>query len=281
LLANVVRPLLRVMPNALAFAAVRALAARTQRPAMTSVERDALSRATRISYGRDGRNVAWSWGTGPIVIFVHGWSGRAAQLAPLASSVSAAGFKSVAIEVSGHGSSPGTTTSWANFLQDIPDLAASLNAEVFAFVGHSAGALTMAATRRLSALSARKYICICAPSYPFPPLVLIKKILNPRSETLDAYKKHLADQFQSSWAALESGNSFAGLGAETLFVCDTTDRFVPHTEGDKLAALCPEATLEKLDRYGHVGVLTAPELDTSVRRFLRTQAAQAFNGRPT
>jgi pimeloyl-ACP methyl ester carboxylesterase len=276
LLLRVVRLLLRVLPNSLAFPLVRTLASRTQRPPIAATEREALSRATRISYGRGGRKVAWSWGAGPVVIFVHGWSGRAAQLAPLAASLSTQGFHSIAIEVRGHGSSPGNTTCWANFIQDVPELVAALKEEVFAVVGHSAGALAVAAARKLSSLSAKKYVFICAPSHPFPPLVLIKKLLNPRPLTLDAYKKYLADQFQSNWATLESGKSFAGLGAETLFVYDTADRFVPHTEGDKLASLCPNATLEKFDRYGHVGVLTAPELGTSVGRFLESHCQKAL-----
>jgi pimeloyl-ACP methyl ester carboxylesterase len=270
MLLKIVRPILRVAPNFIAFPIVKALAARTQRPLIAPVEQDALSYATRISYGDGGRNVAWTWGAGPIVIFVHGWSGRAAQMAPLAMHVSTLGFRSVAIEVTGHGSSPGKETSWKLFFQDITALAAALGGEVYAYVGHSAGALTMMATRKLSGLSAQKYVCICAPSHPFPSIVLIKKILNPHAETVNSYKKYLADQFQTRWEDLEAGNSFAGLGSKTLFIYDTSDRFVPHSEGDKLMALCSTATLEKLNKYGHVDILAAPELNTALKRFLPT-----------
>ncbi len=271
-LTALLRPLLKAMPGSLAVSTISALACRPARPAITTAQRQALSNASSIQYGR---NVAWSWGAGPIVVFVHGWGGRATQLAPLAVSVASQGFRAVAIEVGGHGSSPGRSTSWQRFLEDVPALVASLNEPVFAFVGHSAGALTVAATRMLSGLSASRYVCICPPSYPSTPIVLIERMLSPDASMLDAYKDHLAAQFHCRWEALEKGGAFAGLESETLFVHDIGDRTVPHTESDKLAMVCPRANFKKLDQGGHVEILISPALRELVIVHLLQQNASS------
>ncbi len=95
---------INVVPEATANFITRSLAAMTQRPPISSSEQEAMAQARRMSYGES--NVAWVWGNGPLVMFVHGWSGRAAQMAPLALHVANLGFRSVAIDVTGHGDSP-------------------------------------------------------------------------------------------------------------------------------------------------------------------------------
>jgi pimeloyl-ACP methyl ester carboxylesterase len=257
-------------PQPVAIAVTRFLAARTQRPPVSLVEQEAMLHATRMHYGNNRQNGAWVWGSGPPVVFVHGWSGRAAQMAPLARHVSASGFRSVAIEITGHGDSPQRHTRWDYFLRDISALADALGEEVHAYVGHSAGALAMMAARSLKGIQARRYVCICAPSYPFPPISVIQKKLDPGPGVLDGYREYIAGQFETSWVALQAGRSYAGAGADTLLFYDQTDRFVDHSEGDRLKDLCPGARLVKTDRYGHLAILSAPELAQTTSAFLQS-----------
>ena len=113
-------------------------------------QQHAMARADRLHYVPDGQHAAWVWGHGPLVILVHGWNGRAAQLAPLAMDIAQRGFRCVAIDITGHGSSPGHRTAWADFIADIASLSQSLGQEVYAYIGHSAGGLAMMATRAIS-----------------------------------------------------------------------------------------------------------------------------------
>src|SRR5678815_3958744 len=246
-----------VVPEAMANSIVRSLAAMTQRAHVSSFEQDAMAQASRMSYGEN--NVAWAWGTGPLVIFVHGWSGRAAQMAPLALHVANLGFRSVAIDVTGHGDSPKRHTRWDYFFRDIAALSQSLHEEVYAYVGHSAGALCMMAARALKGIHARRYVCICAPSYPFPPINVIQKKLDPKKGVLESYKAYIAEQFETTWEQLQAGCSYADAGSDTLLFYDETDRFVDHSEGDRIRTLCPGARLIKTSAYSHQKILTAPE----------------------
>ena len=269
MLVGLVRLTLKLVPDGMAFTLTDRLAAMTHRPALEDAERLAMARAEQIHFGAGRANVAWSWGAGPPVILVHGWNGRAAQMAPLAAHIADSGFRAVAPDVTGHGDSPGRHTHWRYFLRDIPELAQTLGEQAYAYVGHSAGALTMMAARHAGKVSASRYVCICAPSHPFPPISVISKKLAPRPAIVERYKAFIAGQFGSTWDELVPGLVYRGLGADTLLFYDTTDRFVDHTEGEKIAAIAPGARLLKTDRYGHARILAAPELHAAVCEFLR------------
>ncbi len=270
-----------VLPGAMANSIIRSLAGMTRRPAVSSSERQAMALARRMRYGENNKNVAWGWGTGPLVIFVHGWGGRAAQMAPLAVHVASLGFRSVAIDVTGHGDSPERHTRWDYFLKDIAALTQSLDEEVYAYVGHSAGALSMMAARGLKGIHAQRYACICAPSFPFPPINVIQKKLNPKEAVLESYKRYIAEQFETTWEQLQNGCSYANAGSDTLLFYDETDRFVDHSEGDRIRILCPGAELVKTSAYSHQKILSAPELARTLGAFLKKGApygAEDLNG---
>lgn len=269
---TIAKYVIRVVPESTGTAITRVLAAITQRTPVSTSEREAMAQARRLQYGEDRQNVAWSWGEGPLVIFVHGWGGRAAQMAPLALHVANQGFRSVAIDVTGHGESPKRHTRWAYFLRDIAALTQTLREDIYACVGHSAGALSMMAARGLRGISAQRYVCICAPSHPFPPINVIRKRLNPKKGVVDRYKAYIAAQFDTTWERLETGCSYANVGTEMLLFYDETDRFVPHTEGDKIKALCPGARLIKTRAYSHQKILASPELTQAIAEFLKRES---------
>lgn len=272
MLIKVAKFVMNVVPEAMANSITRSLAAMTQRPPISSFEQEAMAQASKMSYGENNKNVAWVWGDGPLVIFVHGWSGRAAQMAPLALHVANLGFRSVAIDVTGHGDSPKRHTRWDYFLRDIAALSQSLHEEVYAYVGHSAGALSMMAARALKGIHAQRYACICAPSFPFPPINVIQKKLNPKEGVLEHYKKYIAEQFETTWEELQVGCSYANAGSDTLLFYDETDRFVNHSEGDKIQTLCPGAQMVKTSAYSHQKILVAPELAQTIGAFLQKES---------
>jgi len=268
MLIKIAKYAIRVVPESAASAVTRALAAMTRRPPVSSFEQKAMAQAGKLYYGEDKKNVAWAWGEGPLVIFVHGWGGRAAQMAPLALHVAKLGFRSVAIDVTGHGDSPKRHTRWDYFSRDIAALSRSLREDVYAYVGHSAGALSMMAARSLEGIRAQRYVCICAPSYPFPPIDVIQKKLNPKKGVLASYKAYIAEQFETTWEQLQAGRSYANAGPDMLLFYDETDRYINHGEGDRIQALCPGARLVKTNTHSHLNVLAAPELAQAVGKFL-------------
>lgn len=268
MLVSLAKYVIKVAPDRAAGAITRALAGWITPVVLLPAEQDAIKRAARLRYGERSRNAAWTWGSGPVVLLVHGWGGRAAQMAPLAEHISALGFHTVALDVTAHGDSPGRRASWEYFIRDIAALWRSLGDDVFACVGHSAGALTMMAARRRAGLSATRYVCVCAPSHPFPPIDAIRRRLAPRPAVLEGYKDYIARQFGSTWAELQAGWAFEGAGADTLLFYDEMDRFIDHREGDRIKSICSGVALVKTRAYGHRKILAAPELASTVGEFL-------------
>lgn len=254
------RCLIRILPEKPALSLLCSLAGRIRPLPVSSSQQAAMGEASRLRYGADGRQVAWSWGKGPVVMLVHGWGGRAAQMAPLAVSLARQGFRAVAPDITGHGDSPDRRSSWGHFLGDIAALSAVLGGRAHACIGHSAGGLAMMAARAQHGFGAERYIAVCAPSFPYPPIVAVKKRLDPPAGILERYKGHIAAQFGGPWAALESGAAFAGAGANLLVIHDASDRYLDGGDAGRIAALCPDAQFVELKGYGHQKILGSAAL---------------------
>lgn len=271
MIAQLAQRALKFAPAPIGVRLVDLLMATTQEPAATPEEQAAMAAARKRFYGERNGKRAWQWGDhGPMVVLVHGWSGSPVQMAPLAARLAEDGFRCVVPEVTGHGESTRRRTSWKHFMDDIAALARSLGEPVHAYVGHSAGALSMMAARELRGIGAQKYVCICAPSYPW--LHGVEKRLTQRRSLVEGYQDYTARQFATTWDKLLTGASYANLGADLLLFYDRKDKFLPDTEGDKIRGLCPGATLLKTEKYGHSKVLASTELVAAVRGFLAERA---------
>jgi len=261
--------LLQLLPAGLGHRLIVALSGKTEDVALSPAETEAMASAKPLRYGTNGSNTAFEWGEGPLVILVHGWGGRAAQMAPLAVSLAGQGFRCVALDVTGHGDTPKRLVRWHYFLRDVEALTQSLQSDVYAYVGHSSGGTTLMAVRRRGGIKAQRYVCVCSPSYPFVALDSVRQNFNPRERLLERHKLYLAGEFGIPWPDLERGGSFAGAGENLLLFYDVRDRLVPHTEGDRIHARCARSTLGKTSNYGHRRILTAPELHVAVGGFLK------------
>ena len=275
LFESIAKQAVRRLPCQQAAALVRWLASRTQRPPHTPAQSAALAQAQRLHYGRGGRQSAFAWGRGPLVVLAHGWNGHAAQMAPLAWALSTRGYRCVAYDATGHGASPGRHTRWSHLIDDGAALIQSLgDPDIHALIGHSAGGLALMAARALHGIGARHLVCICAPAWPHPPIRTIRQRLNPPERVIDAYRAVLARQFRTSWDRLEAGHAYAGAGRELLLVYDRADRFVDHGDGDLVLGWCPGATLIKTASHGHTRILAAPELADLVAGSIAAGEAQ-------
>jgi pimeloyl-ACP methyl ester carboxylesterase len=279
MLSTLARSLVRTLPAPLALQVVTGLATRTQRPAVHVSQQPAMAAAHRLSYGPRRQHVAWTWTAAPghtsppLVVLVHGWNGRAAQMAPLAAHLAGLGFHCVALDVTGHGDSPGQRTAWRLFMHDLAALMATLAQPAHALVGHSAGGLAAMAARGVVGVQAQRYVAICAPSHPFPPVRAVRERLDPPPAVIERYQAHLARQFGTDWSTLQHGQAWSGAGHELLLYYDEADRYVDHREGDRIQAWCPGATLIKSRDQGHSRVLSSPDLHQAVGRFLMRPTA--------
>lgn len=269
MLTTLVRSVLPALPTAVGFRLTRLLAGVPPSLSLKERDREALASGERIEFGRRTRKVAWSWGEGPLVVLVHGWGARVTQVATLARHLAEAGCEAVAFDVTAHGESEGWRVSFRDFIADVAEMAEAVDRSVHACVGHSAGGLGMMAARRARGLRAERYVCLCAPLYPYVPIRAIRRRLNAPEAVLDRCREHYGRQFGASWEELKSGSAFAPSdGAELLLVYDESDEVVDHRDGDRIRELWPSASLLKTEGLGHREVLWTPEVMDEVARFV-------------
>lgn len=220
-------------------------------------------------FGVNNCRVAWSAGSGPLVILVHGYSGRGVQMAALARTLAAKGFRCVFFDAGGHGASETEKIGFSTFMTDTRDIIAHLGEPVHALIGHSAGALAFMRARALFGIRAQKYAVISAPLFPYVPLATMRGKGAPE-QSLDYVKAVLSDQFQMSWASLVKGESFVWEdGKEMLAIYDTEDPRVRHTDADEIGRLWPGTKITKTIGYGHNRILKAPEVLEAVANFVK------------
>lgn len=265
---RIMKTTLQILPDTLALRLINKLSGRVKPLDIGELEQTALSQAKMIYLGRNRKIRAWEWGEGPIVVFIHGWGGQASQMALHAREIANRGFRSIVFDVTGHGKSNKNYAQWDYFIRDITDLSKSLNDQIFAYIGHSAGGMTMMAAHHHGRIQAEKFICVCAPSFPFPPIEGVQRRLEPRASVMSLYKKHISNQFEIPWNVLETSEFYTNPQSKLLLIYDKNDKYVPHFEGDKIHALHPNSTLVKTEKHGHIRILASDELNTIVDDYL-------------
>ena len=98
-------------------------------------ERDVLKGATR---SRLAGMQLWSWGEGPTVLLVHGWTGRATQLGGFVEPLVGRGYRVVAFDSLGHGDSEGNESSLPELANCIRQVVDELGG-VYGIIAHSLG----------------------------------------------------------------------------------------------------------------------------------------------
>jgi hypothetical protein len=142
----------RVSPRLTAAAALR-LFLRPARHRRPDREHALLAQALPV-VGVEGV-AAWQWGLGPVVLLVHGWEGRGAQLGAFVEPLVRAGFRVVAFDAPAHGESAGSQATLLDFARAVEAVAARVG-PIRAVVAHSFGCagVTLALSRGLSVRAA-------------------------------------------------------------------------------------------------------------------------------
>lgn len=260
---------LEIISPALTAKLVVRLAARPMRYPWPERERAQLEQAERLSYvGSTGTdNVAWAWGSGPTVLLVHGWASRGSQMATMAMAIAEAGYRVVAMDLTGHGASKGKAVTFRNIADDVVAIAETLG-ELHAVVGHSAGGVMAMGARELG-LKASRYAVMGAPVAPYPALAAIKKMLKVNDKTLKHCEDLFAAQLGLTWADLEQGHAFNNGEAPLLLIYDTADKEVPVAQGEKIHQLWKNSELVITEDLGHARLMWDQAVVERVVEFLK------------
>ncbi len=224
-------------------------------------EREALASAERIEVPHGDRHVvAYAWGDGRPVFLLHGWAGRAAQLAAFVEPVLAAGFRAVALDAPAHGASPGRKTDLRDVALAIRNVAAAVGTP-HGVIAHSFGGLTALVALR-DGLDAKRVVTFGMPSHPSDILDRFAEFFEFPDPVVRDLGRRLEDRFGADfwnvYAAEVIARRLGGVGA--LIVHDRDDADVDWRQAERLAAAWPGAQLLLTDGLGHRRPLRDPDL---------------------
>jgi pimeloyl-ACP methyl ester carboxylesterase len=216
---------------------------------------------------RGGDVVAESWGTGPVVLLVHGWGGWRGQLGAFVTPLVEAGYNVVALDAPSHGdAAPGVLGPGRGMLPEIVDaleVAHDTFGPVAGVVAHSLGctATGLALRGRLRA----ERVALVAPSSG------IAAVLDHFSRALGLTARtaaHLRGALEDIVVGPIDGLDLVELGdgpvPETLVVHDRADKEVPYAVGVAVAEAWPGARLVTTEGLGHHRLLAAPPVVDAV-----------------
>jgi len=117
---------------------------RTHRNAVSVSEQSTVGIAEHTILPVEGIPVAvYRWGAGPVIVFVHGWSGRASQVAAFVEPLTTAGYCVMAFDAPAHGDTPGRRTNILEFVAALQAIVAAYG-PLSGAITHSFGGMALA-----------------------------------------------------------------------------------------------------------------------------------------
>lgn len=215
---------------------------------------------TRVHFG----GVAgYETGSGPVAVAAHGWGGRAAQMAPIATRLGAEGYRVIVPELPGRAGGPRT---------DVKQVAAALRAltddvgQPELVVGHSFASMAL---RLAFSDDAPRRVVLIAPALDVTDaLEVFGERLRLQPWARRGLRARLEAWDPSLWPTM-SGVFPAQLpGAQILIAHDPADGDTPFVRSAELAAIRPETTIIAVEGAGHSRILSDSSTLDVIARFV-------------
>lgn len=215
-----------------------------------------------------GRLVAWRWGRAedPVVVLVHGWGGRAAQMRSYVAPLTARGYSVVAFDAPGHGMTGGHESSLVH-------MAAALDAVLrdtgpaAALIGHSLGGAVAGYVMSRGA-QVGKAVLLAPPASLTDYSHRFARLLRLPEGVRALMQAQIERRFGIRWSDFEVEATAHRLTQPALIIHDIDDRDNPFRDGERYARHWPGARLVATHGLGHRGALWDSAVIHEVAGFL-------------
>lgn len=277
LLRPVLAALSRVAPS-LAAAAAEQLFFTPPRPRPSRGEA-VLRVGRRVDVRVEGHRVAaWQFGRGPVVVLLHGWAGRAAQMTSFVAPLLGRGLSVVALDAPGHGRSRWGRSSAVHFARALRAVASEVG-PVHAIVAHSLGAAGAALALR-DGLRVERVALLGPAAHPPAWFGRFAAALGIPASVAQRAKARSERRLGLRWDDLHVPTMAAAFAAPALIVHDRHDDEVPPGDGAAIAAAWPGARLLETTGLGHFRLLRDAAVIDEVAAFVALGAASCACGAP-
>nr|WP_067293362.1 alpha/beta hydrolase [Marinobacterium profundum] len=208
----------------------------------------------------------YSWGEGPVVVLVHGWSSRGTQLGRFIAPLVQQGFSVVTFDAPGHGLNEPTLTGLPEMIAATERVFAD-HGQVAGVIAHSLG--TVAVSAALSRLpSVTHAVYIAPPEEPGRYLAQAGHFLNMTSKVISLAQKRIEHRFQVNFEELNHLCLAQAVEGRVLVVHDQCDKEVNHCEGVRIAQALPRGELLSVEGFGHRRILQSSDVVAIAVKYL-------------
>ena len=211
----------------------------------------------------------YEWGkSNKAVLLIHGWAGRATQVAHLAKPLIKAGYKVYSFDAPAHGNSNGRHTHFLEFSEIILELKKRFT-EIESIIGHSMGgsACVHAITQ---GFKPKKCITIGAPASVDWVLKSYCEQINVSDKVIKIIKAHLENKFAQQFEDLSLRTMVKEINTPGLIIHCQDDVDAPAESAKQIHANWKNSTLVLTKNLGHRRILKNKEVAQSIIDFLKS-----------
>lgn len=228
----------------------------------------ARRRTLRTSHGE---LAAWEWGApnsvirsldgaadAPLVGLVHGWEGHGAQLGAFAAPLAAAGFRVLALDLPGHGESPGDEAHVPLVARTLAEIEREAG-RFFGLIGHSMGAAGAAMSTTLG-VAPRGLVLLAPPQSQLERLNRVANRMQLAGELREKFFAAVERRTQSRNPDVDMRVVARAAPCALRVFHDPADEDASFAASEEFVALWRGAQLVPVPGRGHYRILATPEI---------------------
>ncbi len=210
----------------------------------------------------------YQWGNSKqAVLLVHGWAGRATQIAQLAKPLIASGYKIYAFDAPAHGRSEGKQTNLMEFTELIQKLTA-MHPEIKAIIGHSMGG-TASINALVQGVKTDKCVIIGTPAYTEWILTAFCEQIQVSTKVEILMKAYIERKFNRTFKDLNNSSMVKDITSEGLIIHCEDDIDAPVEDASIIHKNWKNSTLVLTKGLGHRRILKNKAIAQSIIDFLK------------
>lgn len=211
----------------------------------------------------------FEWGEkgAPVVLVVHGWSGRATQFFQFIGSLVACGYKVVSFDAPGHGDSEGKQTHIGEFSEIIMHIDQHIG-KIKVGIGHSFGGISLLYAKK-EGLDLDTIVMISSPTIGEDILTGFRKKINASPKTSTAMRKMVQTNFHLDFEDITACELIKKIDLKKhLIIHDKDDMEVPYQNAEALKEASENAKLLLTKGLGHTRILRDQTVLDTVINFI-------------
>lgn len=214
----------------------------------------------RLHIGKRHINV-YSWGSGPVVLLVHGWGASAVHMGKLIDPLVAAGKRVVSFDAPAHGTSPGFSTDLMEFCSAVVRVANRVG-PVETLMAHSFGVPMALWAQRDWGIDVKRQVLISSINHCKWVTDEFGRLVNITEQVADMGRQIMVERNNGrmNWANLSSVEMLRSSRVPTLLMHDSQDDEVPFQHTLDMARVQPDAQMHFTSGRGHNRLLGDPTL---------------------